>query len=250
MDLRNAVITDVVGVGTVHSPQGRTAEIENRVFYGLSLCIDGQITYTHKGHEYISDKYCAVILPQGGSYSLRGDKTGDFPVINFTSLYPLCDTVTVFSIRNPELLIKSYEEMKRVSINKSYRAKLISLFYGMLHEISLQNEVGELDPALKYIYENYTSPSITNARLAEECRLSEVYFRRLFTRQFKSSPKQFIIDLRIQKAKQLLCEGTQKIWAISEECGFSSTYHFCRLFKQHTGVTPGEYRKNNRTYAL
>lgn len=250
MDLRKAVISDVVGVGRVHSPQGRTANIENRVFYGLSLCIDGQITYTHNGREYISDKHRAVILPQGGSYSLHGDKTGDFPVINFTSLYPLCDTVTVFEIRNPELLIKNYEEMERLWVNKNYRAKLLSLFYEMLHEISLQNDSNELEPALRYIYENYNSPEITNARLAEECRLSEVYFRKLFTKRFNSSPKQFIINLRIQRAKQLLCEGNQKIWAISEACGFASAYHFCRLFKQHTGITPGEYRKNNQTHGL
>lgn len=250
MDLSRAVICDVVGVGKVHSPQGRRAEMENRLFYGLSLCIDGQITYTQNGKEYVSDKYSAVLLPRGGNYSLRGDKTGDFPVINFSMIEPLCEEITVFEIRDPQLLLHLYEEMERIWVNKSYRARLISLFYEMLHEISLQSDSRELGGALRYIYENYCSPDITNARLAQECRISEVYFRRLFLRRFNSTPKQFIIDLRIQRAKQLLCEGNSKIWAIAESCGFASSYHFCRLFKQHTGLTPGEYREKNRIDGL
>lgn len=59
------------------------------------------------------------------------------------------------------------------------------------------------------------------------------------------SPKQFIIELRMQKAKQLLSEGRLKIWAIAEACGFSGCYHFCKSFKQHVGITPNEYRKQN-----
>lgn len=43
----------------------------------------GQITYTQNGEKYISDKDNAIILPKGKSYSLKGDKTGIFPIVNF-----------------------------------------------------------------------------------------------------------------------------------------------------------------------
>ena len=245
MDIKNTVVTDILSVATVHSPQGRTASIVDRGSYGLSFCISGQITYTHKGKSYVSDKDHAIILPMGQSYSLKGDAAGDFPVINFSSLYPICDTITVLEIRSRELLLKNYEAMKKLSMNESFRAKSISLFYEILHELSLQNDVGILGKAVKYIYENYHLSEITNQILAEECNISEVYFRRVFKQQFKITPKQFIIELRIQKAKQLLSEGKLKIWAIAEECGFSNAYHFCRIFKKHTGQTPLEYARQN-----
>ena len=246
MQLENTVVTNVIGVGTVYSPKGRQVEMKKRPCYAISFCIDGQITYSQNGKEYISDRDHAIILPMGQSYSLRGDKTGSFPVINFSTLTPLCDTVTVLEVCNRELLLKKYEEMKKLFIDRGNRAKILSIFYEMLYELSTQNESGELHAAIKYIYQNYHLPSITNATLAKECKISEVYFRKLFKKAFDTSPKQFIIELRMQKAKQLLSEGTQKIWAISESCGFSSTYHFCRLFKQHTGLTPHEYRKQNQ----
>ena len=55
-----------------------------------------------------------------------------------------------------------------------------------------------------------------------------------------------ILDIRIGKAKQLLADGTQKISAVSEACGFSNPYHFCRAFKQRTGLTPSQYMQQNR----
>lgn len=82
-------------------------------------------------------------------------------------------------------------------------------------------------------------------RLAQACRVSEVYLRKLFSKHLSTSPKQYIIDLRLQKATQLLREGALTITDISETCGFSNPYHFCRIFKEHLGITPSEYRKEN-----
>lgn len=248
MEFNKVIITEIINIATIHSEKGRMVEMKNRQFYGLSLCIDGQITYSHKGKIFVSDKDHAIILPEGQSYSLKGDQTGDFPLINFHTLHPICDTFVVMEIRNRELLLKTYEEIKKLSLNESNQAKLFSLFYDMLHELSTQNDIGELNGAIKYIYDNYHIPSITNSKLAEECKISEVYFRKLFKQRFGISPRQFIIDLRIQKAKQLLCEGTQKIWAIAESCGFSSAYHFCRVFKERTGMTPHDYRRQNQIF--
>ena len=247
MELKNAVITDIVGVCTVYSPKGRAVKMKNRESYGLSLCIDGQITYTHMGKEYISDKDHAVILPKGQSYSLKGDKTGSFPVINFQCGNLLCDSVEVIRIHNRESLLKDYEEIRRLSLYEGNRMKIMSIFYGMLHKLSSENESSELLPALKYIYNNFHLPELTNGLLAEKCGFSEVYFRKMFVKQMGLSPRQFIIDIRIQKAKQLLSEGELKIWAVSEACGFSSSYHFCRIFKERAGMTPREYRERNRT---
>ena len=84
MDLKEVVITSIANVTTVYSPKGRAVEMRDRLCYGLSLCIDGQITYVQDGKEYVSDRDHVVILPQGQNYSVRGDKTGRFPVIEHT----------------------------------------------------------------------------------------------------------------------------------------------------------------------
>ena len=105
-------------------------------------------------------------------------------------------------------------------------------------------------PAIKYLENNYQNPNLTNAELAKQCRISEVYFRRIFTSCYNMTPRQFLIDIRINKAKQLLSEGTLKINAVAVKCGFSNQYHFCHVFKEKTGLTPTEYMKQNMVYQI
>lgn len=250
--LRSIVITDITDIITVSSPKGRFAEINNRVCYGLSFCREGKITYTHNGKKYISDSDHAVILPQGQSYTLYGDKTGIFPVINFKCMDFLCDKILEIPIRNTESYINDCEQMKYLSVFEKNRTKIISIFYDILHRLSsgVISQYPLLMPAIKYIENNYTASALTNTLLAQRCGISEVYFRKLFAGQFGMTPKQYIIDIRINKAKRLLTDGILKICAVSEQCGFSNPYHFCRVFKQKTGFTPTEYMKQNKIYKI
>lgn len=249
--LKYITITDIKEIFTVFSPKGRVAKIENRTSFGLSFCIDGQITYTHNGKEIISDKNHVVLLPEGQTYTLYGDKTGSFPVINFTCADHLCDTVISFPVQNTEAYIKDFEKLRSLSLFEDNRAEMMSIFYHMLHRLSAQSSsCNVIIPAIKYLESNYQNPNLTNADLAMQCRISEVYFRRIFTSCYNMTPKQFLIDIRINKAKQLLSEGALKINSVAVKCGFSNQYHFCRVFKEKTGLTPTEYMKQNRIYKI
>lgn len=245
MDLRKITVTNIRQALTVCSPKGRYEKMKERKCYGISLCIEGQITYVQDGKRYVSDKNTAIVLPKGGSYDIYGDRAGCFPVINFDCLDFLCDTITVIPIQNAEELISDYERLKKLFCFDGSRAKVFSIFYGILDKLSSDNIPYEIKNALRMIKGEYHDPDLTNERLARECNMSEVYFRKLFAKYFNISPKQYVIEIRLQKAKQLLAEGVSNISEISENCGFSNPYHFCRAFKQHTGITPSEYRKEN-----
>ena len=249
--LENITITDITETFTVFSPKGRFEKINNRKTYGLSFCNEGQITYVHNGTKTISDKNHAVILPQGQSYTLYGNKTGIFPVINFTCTELLCDTVISLPMDNSEPFIKDFDRLHSLSLFGNNRSEIMSIFYHILHRLSSQSSPSRvIMSAIKYLENNYQNPDLTNTELAEQCNLSEVYFRRVFTKCYNMTPKQFLIDIRINKAKQLLSEGALKINAVAINCGFSNQYHFCRVFKQKTGLTPTEYMKQNSIYKI
>ena len=250
MDLKKITVTEISSVVTVYSEKGKCDKMVDRNSYALSFCFEGQITYVQNGKEYTSGKGCAVLLPKGGTYFIKRDKTGYFPVINFDCLDFLCDTVTVIPIHNENQLLTDYERIRKLFFIGENRAQIFSIFYDILNKLSSDNIPRELLGAMRMIRDSFCDVSLTNAKLAHECKISEVYFRKLFTKHFGISPKQFIIDLRIQNAKQLLSEGVLSVSAISERCGFSNPYHFCRIFKQHTGATPLEYRKENLIYKI
>lgn len=245
------VVTDINEVFTVLSKKGRTEKICKRKSYALSFCINGQITYTHNNTKTVSDKNHAVILPKGQTYTLHGDKTGKFPVINFQCSHMLCDTIVSVPLHNLNAYIKDFEQIKSLSLFKKNRNKMISIFYDMLYRLSSQitnNSI--IFPAMSYIERNYNNPCLTNAELAKQCGISEVYFRRIFEKNYKMTPKQYIINIRINRAKQLLTENSMKISAVAENCGFSNQYHFSRIFKDRTGVTPTEYIRQNKIYKI
>ena len=123
----------------------------------------------------------------------------------------------------------------------------MSIFYNMLDSLSRcsPSESSILDPAVRYIEKNYCR-NISNSDLSDECKISEEYFRKLFKKFYGVSPKSYVTDIRLSKSKQLLKEGNLKIGEISELCGFSNQYHFCRFFKKKIGLTPTEYSRKNK----
>ena len=247
-DLKNITVTKIYNPLTVNSERGKKEIIHNRKKYGLSFCIDGgQITYSHKGKEFVSTKDCAVILPKGQTYSIERNKKGLFPVINFDCAEDLCDTIIRIPIDNPERFIADFEYLKQLMLFEENRLKVFGVFYNMLHHLSQTKSAGVLAPAVKFIEKNISDSKIKNADLAKLCGISVVYFRKLFLKHFSTTPRQFIIDVRLAKAKQMLSEGRLKISAVAQECGFSNPYHFSRLFKEKTGLIPTEYMKQNVT---
>ncbi len=251
-ELNKAVITDVYDTIRVPSVHGGKEMMRNRKNYGISFCISGKITYRHKGREILSDPNYAVILPKGGNYEIHRNKTGIFPVINFDCLGDLCDTVTSIPIYDTKSYINDFEQIERLCLFPRNRAKVLSIFYDMLYRISQSNstQYGILRPAIEYMETNYSDPALTNKTLADLCNISEVYFRKQFKNQFGISPKQYILNIRLQRAEQLLSEGIYKINTVAEKCGFSGQYHFSRFFKEKTGKSATEFMKENINYKI
>ena len=80
------------------------------------------------------------------------------------------------------------------------------------------------------------------ARLAEEAGYSAWHFSRLFKRATGLSPSQYLIYLRMARARRLLRESPKSIIEVGWEVGYTNPSHFAQIFRREVGVTPGEYR--------
>lgn len=245
---RNMTVTEIEDPITVHFLKGKTVQMKNRRCYGLSFCCSGQLTYTQNGRQFLSDPDHAVFLPKNGTYSIFGDREGYFPVLNF-----YCDgldfpEILSIPLSNPQSCLRDCETLRSIFLFGGSRSKAFSVFYNLLDKLSAANSAGAdpLLPAIHYIEANLQDPSLSNTQLAAEAGISEVYLRKLFTRHFHATPKQYVLELRLQKAKQLLTQSPATVTETAEQCGFSSLYHFCRIFKEKTGLTPTQYAKRHR----
>lgn len=245
------IVTQIVSHMTVHAAKGKTLQQNRRNSYGLSLCSSGQITYTADGKQYLSTPAVAVLLPEGAAYSLHTDKAGLFPLINFHYQGQLPAQITVIPLADPAACIADFEQLGQLLRSENSQLEAFSVFYSLLGKLLTPKHANDrLSPAVIYITKQLSDPGLSNRQLAETLGISEVYLRRLFLAQFGTTPKQFILNKRIEKAKQLLLDTPMTVTAIAESCGFTSVYHFCRAFKEKTGITPTQYAKGNRSYKL
>ena len=250
--LKNIIITDIQPPVTVISPKGRTASTTNRASHGLSFCLGGQITYTQNGKKYISTKNNAVLLPKGTDYSLMGNKDGVFLVVNFDCIGLDCSEITLFHLQTPETFCKDVQKLNELFLFQDKQLDIYLIFYSLLKRMVIEQNPpnNALHLAMKYIEKNIGNADMTNELIAQNANISEVYLRKLFSKNFYTTPKQYILDIRIQKAKQLLTDSSLTISSISELCGFSSVYTFSRSFKEKTGISPSDFSKNNRIYDI
>ncbi|MTB53525.1 AraC family transcriptional regulator [Lewinella sp. W8] len=104
-----------------------------------------------------------------------------------------------------------------------------------------QAQIDTIIRARNYLREHYGEP-LNLDQLAQVHLVSKYHLLRLFKRYHGVTPRQFLIDVRIEKAKENLLAGK----TVTDTCfavGFESPGSFSSLFKRKTGKTPGQYQK-------
>lgn len=94
---------------------------------------------------------------------------------------------------------------------------------------------------LEHLNEHFTDPFDLNA-LAKSLNFHPGYIIRCVNRQCGMSPLQLLLNIRIEKAKQLFSDGKSAVRCVSQAVGFDNPAYFSRQFKQIVGLTPTEYR--------
>ena len=97
-----------------------------------------------------------------------------------------------------------------------------------------------LGDAVDYLYSFYEH-DITLEQLAQASCLSKFHFLRLFKIAYGKTPGQFLDEVRIKKAIELLKHHAMPVNAIAKSVGYSNSASFSRMFRNHTGVYPTQF---------
>lgn len=117
-------------------------------------------------------------------------------------------------------------------------AELLILIYRYMNEAYLPICTNEsLKKAITYIHLNYHS-NIQIKLVAEHSGISERHLRSLFSQHMNLSPLDYLNQIRLNKAVELLRNTEMSIKEVCFQCGFQSPQYFSRIFKQQMGVSP------------
>lgn len=127
------------------------------------------------------------------------------------------------------------------------KGQLLSLLGEMFSQMELVEKPGDQEATkriLSYCIENYTEP-LTLEHLAKELYLNKYYISHIFRERMNTSYKDFINQLRVEHACELLKKGTS-ITDIAYACGFSCVRTFNRAFLKYMNMTPRDYVKREK----
>lgn len=108
---------------------------------------------------------------------------------------------------------------------------------------SPEGSTGAVEEALAFISEN-AQGVITVEQLAKRTSLSPFYFTRLFKKETGFTPHEYIVRVRLDRARFLLKTTSSTVKEIAFRCGFNSECSFCVAFKKATALTPTAYRRD------
>ena len=100
--------------------------------------------------------------------------------------------------------------------------------------------------AVEYIKENYADPDLNLNGICAHLGISTSHFSSIFKEETGETFMEFLIRIRMEKAKELLEHTSLKNYEIAERVGFADPHYFGISFKKMTGKTPTEYAKGKR----
>ncbi|MCU6708759.1 AraC family transcriptional regulator [Paenibacillus sp. J5C_2022] len=137
------------------------------------------------------------------------------------------------------------EVLKQIESCYSYeqfQALLDGLLEGIINQIPERRQEDWIKGVIDYLNKNYDK-EISQEMIADRLNITTSYLSTYFKEKTGTNFKDYLNQLRMNKAKQLLATTDNKIQDVSSQVGYQSKNPFIRMFRKYTGMTPTEYRK-------
>ena len=127
---------------------------------------------------------------------------------------------------------------------KSSFYRIVGLMAKQLHMYQPAHKYDKIAKGVDYLHENYLQNDFRLETAAAHTGVSYRYFETLFREKHGASPKEYVLNMKIERAKELLLSEKMLIRDIALTLGYSDIYHFGKIFTAKTGVTPSEYKNS------
>ena len=251
----DVTITETEYVYHMKRPQGFSFSKGDQDYYIVAIILGGSAQYRMNKNTFTVQKGDILFFRRGTHYTAQvtskepwehivvafridGD-IGDFPTEGATRVS--------HSNRFAELFGQAYSVWSGCGFGYKLQTKAIihQILFSLMqenvsHMVDRNTALQALKAATDYMEQNYRE-KITVEELAVRSGYSASHFARIFTKVYATSPIQYLNQIRIMHAKNLLRTGQYTMAQIAQECGFSNVYYFSRCFKQITGTPPGKW---------
>jgi len=111
----------------------------------------------------------------------------------------------------------------------------VNLFRKSMHHTLIKE-------AINYITANFDKTELSLHNVADQIHLSPTYLSNIFKKEQGINFFDFILELRMNKAKELLRDGTLKVYEVAQQVGYNNVHYFSSCFKKYTGISPTDFK--------
>lgn len=255
MDLEITVLKVVAANRLYNTAKETQVHCRSRSRWAVVLKRTGRTVYQNCGEEIVSDSLHPVILPCGSSYSWRCEESGECLLIEFDAD---CEgqKLLSFGVSDSGFVENAFWEIRKLLREGDETARLAA--FGRLYTVLAQLSKSSakeytpkgkqklLQPAVDYIADRYYEPDITNDKLAALCGISTVYFRKCFEAAYGKPPIRYLHEYRVQRAKDILSSDYDSVTQVAAAVGYGGVYHFSKMFKLYTGISPTAFSSGKK----
>lgn len=250
-------------IGQVQAKRPHKSSHPDLASYLFMMVLSGSGTLAYLGEKYaLSAGDCALVNCKNEYYH---ESSRDLWTIRFIHFYgPTASGVyrkylerggkTVFRPKDRDgfmdcfdqtaKLASSDDHIRDMKINEQLAALCCLLMAQSWHpEAKSAGKETQSLLAVKEYLRDHLSEKITLDMLSEKFYMNKYYLTRLFKIAYGITPGDYLLQLRMSHAKELLRFSTLSVEEIGERCGITPLYYFSRIFRQAEGVSPRDYRK-------
>lgn len=147
-------------------------------------------------------------------------------------------------VDNPEKIFQSFKTARHIRHLLAERKDERAVILGVreMGEVSDEKVPSVISEAKLYMSQNYSNANLMLQDVAKAVNMSKSRFSTVFSQTTGQSFTEYLIYLRLSKAKELLKSSNLKSSQIATEIGYNDSHYFSYIFKKNVGITPSDYR--------
>lgn len=225
--------------------KGDTFDVDARPYSALAFRIKGEGEFVCGDDIFFVGTNDILYIPQGMSYKVEYSDT-DMYVIHFITKIQNT-TYEIYRIDNINEIYSLFLKANMVWEKKDagYRAESLSILYKIFSVIEKSVTKSKIPQyfsnAVSFINENFRDSSLSIEKICKNCGCGQTQLRKMFKEFYNTTPIEYITNLRLEFAKNLIAENAS-VELASTLSGFNDSKYFSRVVKQKYGCRPKDFK--------
>lgn len=256
-DFARSALTYIESGGVYHCNQNFVAAPACTQMYALVWVQDGEIQLQFDNKDYKMKANTVFLADYRQPYRYQVNNRASFSWLHFNGTY--CESYFRFAEENGKWMVSGEDSagasqvvqriLEGMQTGRIHDHQISVCLQDIFNKIVLPCREGEpvtydpvIEEAIRYIGAHYDE-ELSLEKIADWVGLSSFHFARVFKKNTNITPHEYLLNVRIQNAKNMLYYSSQSVEDIAKACGFNSTSHFIRVFKKYTNITPKQFRQ-------